>query len=102
MTGQFFHTSTKVKEKDWPDIQAFFVPIAPSNFLIEIFGRAFSIKKEAFTEMIQPHHGKDGFAILTVLVRPKSRGELTLKDKNPFSDPLISKSIRSLMISPFI
>jgi len=89
MTGQFFHSSTKVKGNGWPDIQAFFVPVSPSKLLVEIFGRAFSIKEEVFAEMIDPHHGKDGFVLLTTLVRPKSRGELTLKDKNPFSDPLI-------------
>lgn len=91
MTGQFFYTSSNVKGVDWPDVQSFMIPLAPSKAMADGFLRAMSLKKEYYDEVVGPAYGRDGFVMFQLLVRPKSKGEVTLKDKNPFSDPLIGE-----------
>jgi len=100
ITAQYFFTSSIANGTDWPDVQTFLAPIAPSKFLIDLFGRAFSVKKEVFEEVMGPLDGSDGFILLSMLVRPKSRGQVTLGDKNPFSDPLIGKLFTFHRIGP--
>jgi choline dehydrogenase-like flavoprotein len=43
------------------------------------------------SEFTRPLHNveMDGFGLLSTLVLPHSHGEIRLKDKNPFSPPLI-------------
>jgi len=95
LIGQGFFSSSDAQDsgRDWPNIQMFFLPMAPSKGVRESFARGLRLVSgnEILKELMDPHHGKDGFSLLPLLVRPKGRGEVTLKDKNPFSDPLIGE-----------
>jgi len=77
------------KTVDWPDIQVFYVPLGLHQQIHNDFPRIFKFDKETFTKLVSPHMGKDAIFNPTAIVRPRSTGQITLKDSNPFSPPVI-------------
>ena len=51
--------------------------------------RASNIKPEFFNTLLGSNIGKDGFYFVVALVRPHSKGLITLRDNNPLSPPVI-------------
>ncbi|CAG7730947.1 unnamed protein product, partial [Allacma fusca] len=74
---------------DWPDIQIYLSPISYFSLSNKIMTRASNFEPEILSS-INPETEKEGFHFLVSLVRPHSKGEITLKDKDPFSLPLIN------------
>ena len=50
----------------------------------------FKVKEEYLESLLLDLQGTEGFGLAAVLVRPKSIGELKLKDNNPNSPPIIN------------
>uniref|UniRef100_T1JQ16 Glucose-methanol-choline oxidoreductase C-terminal domain-containing protein n=2 Tax=Tetranychus urticae TaxID=32264 RepID=T1JQ16_TETUR len=50
---------------------------------------AVGVRDEIWAKYYQPYTEKDGFSVYPVLLRPKSRGWVRLKSRNPFAAPLI-------------
>ncbi|CAL8089944.1 unnamed protein product [Orchesella dallaii] len=91
ITSQAFISSSQVMQQgvDWPDIQLYIVAVGNSVAGALTLSEAQNYKKDFLDKIYEPYVGTDGFVILNTLGRPKSVGEITLKDKNPFSHPNI-------------
>ncbi|XP_041971816.1 glucose dehydrogenase [FAD, quinone]-like [Aricia agestis] len=76
-------------EDDYPDIQFFIAPTA-DNMDGGWFGkRANGLTDETYAELYEDILYDSSFSIVPLLLRPKSRGYLRLRDSNPYSAPLI-------------
>ncbi|XP_071448688.1 glucose dehydrogenase [FAD, quinone]-like [Hetaerina americana] len=74
---------------DWPDVQIFIASYS-DNTDGGIFGkRDQGLKDEFYAKVYEPHLYKDSFTALPLLLRPKSRGMIRLRDKNPLSPPVL-------------
>ncbi|KAL1502393.1 hypothetical protein ABEB36_007539 [Hypothenemus hampei] len=74
---------------DWPDVQFFFAPYSDSSDGGLFSKKAAGMKDEVYSAVYEENLYKETFSILTLLLRPKSRGRLMLKDKNPESQVVI-------------
>ncbi|KAJ8985247.1 hypothetical protein NQ317_018277 [Molorchus minor] len=85
-------------EDDWPDVQ-YFLTSYGDNTDGGMFGKkAVGLADDYYTAVYENILYRDTFSVLTLLLRPKSRGRIMLKDKDPhtkvlvypnyFSDPL--------------
>jgi glucose dehydrogenase (acceptor) len=76
-------------EEDWPNIQYFVGSFADSTDG-GIFGKyANSISNEFYADMYEPILYKDAFVLTILLLRPYSRGTITLRSKNIKDPPVI-------------
>lgn len=74
---------------DWPDVQFFFASYADSTDG-GLFGKkAVGLTDEFYTSVYEEIIYKEAFNVITLLMRPESKGYLKLKDKNPTSKVLI-------------
>jgi choline dehydrogenase-like flavoprotein len=75
--------------EDWPDIQLFLASYA-DNTDGGIFGKKDNgLTDEYYAAMYEHILYKDSYSVLPLLLRPKSRGRIRLKNNNPFEHPLI-------------
>lgn len=91
--SQMFYTS-KIARKDengtdWPDVQNFLSVAGIFQLLDYSLYRGTKIRPEIFSPLLTPYIGQDGFVLLAGLVRPKSKGDVKLRSKDPFATPLI-------------
>ncbi|XP_074030288.1 glucose dehydrogenase [FAD, quinone] [Leptinotarsa decemlineata] len=85
----FVKTKYENESDDWPDIQFFFASYA-DNTDGGLFGkRVVGLSDDFYTAVYEDIIYKDAFNIITLLMRPRSRGRLMLKDKNIHSKILI-------------
>uniref|UniRef100_A0A0A9YGE8 Glucose dehydrogenase [acceptor] n=1 Tax=Lygus hesperus TaxID=30085 RepID=A0A0A9YGE8_LYGHE len=75
---------------DYPDIQFHFVSgsVASDLTLLGINDMQ-GLKDDFFFRYFSPFFTKSGWTILPILLRPRSRGVLKLRSRNPFDHPLI-------------
>lgn len=85
----FINTKYKDPKEDWPDVQLFLASFADSADGGMFGKRASGISDDYYAEVYEQMLYKDAFMILPLLMRPKSRGRILLRDKNPLSHPLI-------------
>ena len=90
----YVSTSVRNNDKSWPDIQYTMMPGGIQNVISETYERVMNynpnIMKEFLKPIIKDGNGeKDANSIYMTLQRPKSVGEITLANRNPFSHPLI-------------
>lgn len=85
----FINTKYQDPTEDRPDVQLFMASFADSSDG-GLFGkRASGISDDYYAEVYEKILFKDAFMILPLLLRPKSRGKILLRDSNPRSHPLI-------------
>ncbi|XP_028043194.1 glucose dehydrogenase [FAD, quinone]-like [Bombyx mandarina] len=85
----FVNTKYQNPAEDYPDIQLFLAPTA-DNMDGGLFGkRANGITDETYAELYEDLLYESSFSIVPLLLRPKSRGYIKLRDSNPNSPPLI-------------
>lgn len=85
----FINTKYQDPKDDWPDVQLFLASFADSSDGGLFAKRASGISDDYYAEVYEQILFKDAFMILPLLMRPKSRGKILLRDKNPLSHPLI-------------
>lgn len=85
----FVNTKYADSTDDYPDIQLFIAPTA-DNMDGGLFGkRANGLTDETYAELYEDILYESSFSIVPLLLRPKSRGYLQLRDSNPNSPPRI-------------
>lgn len=55
----------------------------------ESIHKLMGMKSEIYNQVYKPTEKMDGFTVFSMIMRPKSKGRLWLKNANPFSHPLI-------------
>ncbi|XP_057669061.1 glucose dehydrogenase [FAD, quinone]-like isoform X1 [Diorhabda carinulata] len=85
----FVNTKYQDPKEDWPDIQYFFGSFADSSDGGMFGRRAVGMTDEFYTAVYEDIIYREAFGIYILLLRPKSRGMIKLKDKNPQSHVLI-------------
>ena len=75
---------------DQPDYELLLLPGALSGDFGSVLGTAFNVKRDVYNSYYKPLEGQrqDEFTILVNQMRPKSYGQIKLRDKNIESHPL--------------
>lgn len=76
-------------DDDYPDVELVLGAGALNGDVFGSFRNILGIPDSVFQKMYLPHVGKPAFGIAAVLLQPKSRGRVTLKDSNPLHWPVI-------------
>ncbi|XP_059474371.1 glucose dehydrogenase [FAD, quinone]-like [Neocloeon triangulifer] len=80
--------STDIQD-DWPDIQLF-IGAFGDNIDGGVMGRrANGLSVDYYASVYEPVLYKDAFGVHTLLLRPFSRGNVTLRSNNPYDPPII-------------
>ncbi|CAG7632001.1 unnamed protein product, partial [Allacma fusca] len=74
---------------DWPDIQIYLQELSTYSLKPTDFAKVFQIQYEKWDSLFKSSYGKNTFGFGIGLVRPKSSGEIRLRDRNHLSKPLI-------------
>ncbi|CAG7837943.1 unnamed protein product [Allacma fusca] len=86
-----FFSSSEVRKTgiDWPDVQVFASVVGNYENIAADFAATYGFKKELLDKFLGPNLGNDGIIFFPTLGRPLSLGEITLRDKDPLSPPVI-------------
>lgn len=85
----FVKTKYENQSDDWPDIQFFLTSFSDNTDGGIVGKRAAGITDECYSAVYEEILYKESFNIITLLLKPRSRGRIMLKDKNPNSKVLI-------------
>lgn len=85
----FVKTKYANQSDDYPDIQFFFTSYADNTDGGLFSKKAVGLTDEYYTAVYEEILYEEAFNVITLLMRPRSRGYLKLKDKNPNSKVLI-------------
>uniref|UniRef100_A0A0B7BFL3 Glucose-methanol-choline oxidoreductase N-terminal domain-containing protein n=1 Tax=Arion vulgaris TaxID=1028688 RepID=A0A0B7BFL3_9EUPU len=81
----FKSTTEETREKGWPDLQIHFMCMPDTTILMDVFNYADHTK----AELSERNSMEYGFTCLPNLLRPESRGSITLRSSDPFDYPII-------------
>ena len=73
----------------WPDIQLLLFGLPVHKQGPALFGELFNLRADVSERFYRPVAGKDSFHIMSIIARPKSRGQIQLASRNPHESPLI-------------
>lgn len=83
----FIDTKNPKSDDGYPDLELLFV--GGSLVSQPTYQQAFSIEDKLFEQVYGPIKDKDTWMVFPMLLLPKSRGRIKLRDRNPFRKPLI-------------
>ncbi|BET01984.1 glucose dehydrogenase [Nesidiocoris tenuis] len=72
-----------------PDVELLFISGGMQTDDGRLFRKSFGISDELYDYTYKPHEGRFAFSIWPMLMYPRSRGRVRLKDDNPLSKPII-------------
>lgn len=72
---------------DWPDIQFHMAPASINSDAGARVRKVLGLKEIVYNEVYKPIANKDSWTIMPLLLRPRSRGWVRLRSKNPFHFP---------------
>lgn len=83
----YIKTNLSKEHIDYADIEIIFVGGALSSDYESGVRRGMDITDEVYNEMFKPLENREAWTAFPMLVHPKSKGYIKLKDKNPFHWP---------------
>lgn len=83
----FIDTKNPNSDDGYPDLELLFV--GGSLVSQQAYKHAFSIDDKIFEQVYGPIKHKDTWMVFPMLLLPKSKGRIMLRDRNPFRKPLI-------------
>lgn len=86
-TAGFISTKYANKSDDWPDIEFMLVSSGVNNDVTAQY--AHGLTSEFSKYMFDEIKEQDSYSIFPMILRPKSRGYIKLKSKNPLEPPLM-------------
>lgn len=81
---------TYLGNKSWPDIQFHMAPASFNSDAGKRVRHILGLTDKVYNTVYKPISNRDCFSIMPLLLRPKSRGWVRLRSKNPFHYPLIN------------
>ena len=86
----FIRTKFANTSYDWPDIEIHFI----SGNVVADNGKAFknlyNLKESIWRTVYEPYSNYHTFTMDPVLLRPKSKGYIRLRSRNPYHHPIIN------------
>ncbi|KAH6937834.1 hypothetical protein HPB50_004326 [Hyalomma asiaticum] len=89
---QFLHTEYAEYPRV-PDIEVATVSMSPASHLLKAFAVELGMLPEAFDGLIGPINDRPGFRAVIILNRPRSRGSISLRSRNPYDKPNIDPNM---------
>lgn len=74
---------------DWPDVEIVFGPGALTGDSAGSLRRLLGITEKLYRQVFGPVTGRDAYSLAPILLRPRSRGRVKLRSKDPFHPPLL-------------
>lgn len=81
--------NTYLGNRSWPDIQFHMAPASINSDNGARVRKVLGITDELYNKVYKPIANKDTWTLIPLLLRPRSRGWVRLKSKNPFHYPLV-------------
>lgn len=85
----FGNASRRGRSEDVSDIEIVMGSGGLSGDTTGAFKKSIGIRDDVYETMFRKVAGKDGFSLVPILMKPRSRGRVRLKSKNPFHWPLL-------------
>lgn len=85
----FITTKFGNKSIDWPDIQFHMAPASINSDAGARIKKVLGIKESLYQSVYAPIANKDAWTVMPLLLRPRSRGWVRLRTRNPFDYPLM-------------
>ncbi|CAG9861254.1 unnamed protein product [Phyllotreta striolata] len=82
--------STYLGNRSWPDIQFHMAPASINSDAGARVRKVLGLTDDLYNTVYKPIANKDVYTLMPLLLRPKSRGWVRLKNANPFAPPLIN------------
>lgn len=82
--------NTKYGNRSWPDIQFHMAPASINSDAGVRVRKVLGLTDHLYNTVYRPIANKDVFTLMPLLLRPKSRGWVRLRSKNPFIPPEIN------------
>jgi len=73
----------------WPDLEIVYAPGALTGDTAGSLRRGLGITEKLYRQVYGPVAGRDAYALVPILLRPRSRGRVKLRSKDPFHSPLL-------------
>ncbi|KAJ8985234.1 hypothetical protein NQ317_018263 [Molorchus minor] len=82
--------NTYLGNRSWPDIQFHMAPASINSDAGVRVRKVLGITDELYNSVYRPISNQDVWTLMPLLLRPRSRGWVRLRNKNPFEAPLIN------------
>ncbi|CAN7939647.1 unnamed protein product [Ixodes hexagonus] len=86
----FVNTRYANASLDWPDVEIHFASGSPVSDGGQTFKFAHGLSDKVWTRAFAPHVREDSMSLYPVLLRPRSRGTVRLRSRDPHDAPLIN------------
>lgn len=83
-----FYPTKYAEDQTHPDMELVFGPGALTGDSGGSLRKVLGISDKFYSKVYQPYFEREAYSVVPVLVRPKSKGLVRLKSKNPFHSPL--------------
>lgn len=80
---------TPYGNRSWPDIQFHMAPASINSDAGQKVRNVLGLTEELYDTVYRPIANKDSWTIMPLLLRPRSKGTVRLRSKNPFEYPII-------------
>ncbi|XP_026678731.1 glucose dehydrogenase [FAD, quinone] [Diaphorina citri] len=85
----FVNTKYANETEDWPDIELHFISGSTSSDGGNQIRKAHGLREDFYDEVYGPINNKDVWSAIPMLLRPRSRGRIKLRSRNPLDYPRI-------------